>query len=827
MNNSRWRIWLCLGAVVVAMLLAVGLLTGASLAASEGTDAESETPTLLIIKEMLGWQNAGIYGGGASLAAFDPVRNGIYLGVAAGYYKSTDGGGTWARITNRSYGGALAVDHISGTVYLGYEQPEAILVSEDGGVTWDAVEEIGGKIRVFATDPQNGHVVFAGRGGFNPDYDGYVHRSLDGGQTWITTTVDLGHCIVSLAVDPLDQDHVWAVSSPCSSAPDYSAVYSSTDRGLSYSMVLTSPDIHEYYQALFDPNGVLYLAGGDGVIVSDNRGITFTKTLTKTLWFDHQPMFLSQADGRVYVATHDGGGYHTDDGGQTWQSDGFSHLYGVNPLDPLHILAWSWAGVQRTTDGGATWQDSVAGIEGVTLNKVVASSANPQVVYASTYNGIAHSTDGGLNWDFPILNISASGLAVDPTDPDRVYTGWAMPPRVYTSTNGGSTWASSVITPTDGVLMSLAVDPNITTTIYAGISSLEANAAADATWDGFYVSLDGGATWNLAGLQGKQVNTVVAVTETAGTIVYAGTGLASRGLAEGGVYRWRMGETGWTQLGPTDVAVTHIAVDPDDPEHLYVGVGSEYAFLTERGLYESHDAGDTWTKLTGFPNKNCRWITFDEREEGILYSAADYDLVQSLDGGQTWTVYATYPHGRFATLDMLPSGRLFAGAEGGLYWRVVRVEATAGPSTSGSLVFTSTEEMTTTIDIPAGAVSEDSLFLYTDIMTPVLPTDILAYGGLAFNLNVYQGGIKVPDIDFATPITVTLQYTDTHLSGLPEENLTLLIWNDSAWEDAACGDYVRNPGENELAVPICQAGQFALVLGPYRVYLPLTLRQYQ
>lgn len=823
MKTSRSRAWLCLGAFAVVTLLAGSQLIRVSLAAPEGMDGGASTPITMILEEMQGWQNAGLYGGGASLAAFDPIRNEIYLG-AAGYYKSTDGGSTWTRITNKSNGGALAVDTISGTVYLGYEHPRAIMVSEDGGSTWFAVDGIEGKIRVFATDPKNGQVVFAGSGGFHPDYDGYVYRSLNGGQTWTTTAVDPGHCIVSIAVDPLDEDRVWAVSSPCSSAPDYSAVYSSTNRGDSYSLVASSTDINEYYQVLFDPDGVIYLAGKNEVKVSNNGGTTFTPTLTKNIWLDHQPMFLSQADGRVYVATHDGGGYHSDDGGETWQPDGFFHLYGVNPEDPLHMLAWSWSGVQRTNDGGATWQDAITGIEGVTLNEVAASPTAPQIVYASTYNGVARSMDGGLNWDYPILSISAAGPAIDPTDPDIVYVGSGLPPKVYRTINGGNIWTSSVIKPTEAVLMSLAIDPNSTSTIYAGISSLEANAAADTTWDGLYVSLDSGDTWNPAGLQGKQVNTVVAVTDTSGTIVYAGTGLARRGLAEGGVYRWRTGETGWTQLGPTGVAVRHIAVDPDDPEHLYVGVGSEQASLDERGLYESHNAGNIWTKLAGFPDQDCHWIAFDERAAGILYAAADYDLVQSLDGGKTWAVYATYPHGRFATIDMLPSGRLFAGAEGGLYSRIVRVEDTAGPSASGSLVFTGSDGLTTTIDIPAGAVSEDSLFLYTDIMPPVLPTGILAYGELAFNLGVYQGGVKVPSIDFATPLPVTLHYTDTNFSGLPEENLRLLIWNGSAWEEAGCGDYIRDPGGNELVVPICQAGQFTLVLGLYRVDLPLTLR---
>jgi hypothetical protein len=72
---------------------------------------------------------------------------------------------------------------------------------------------------------------------------------------------------------------------------------------------------------------------------------------------------------------------------------------------------------------------------------------------------------------------------------------------------------------------------------------------------------------------------------------------------------------------------------------------------------------------------------------------------------------------------------------------------------------------------------------------------------------------------------VTLHYLDTNLSGLPEENLTLLVWNGSTWEEAGCGDIIRETDENELIVPICQAGQFALVLEPSRVYLPITLRK--
>jgi hypothetical protein len=64
------------------------------------------------------------------------------------------------------------------------------------------------------------------------------------------------------------------------------------------------------------------------------------------------------------------------------------------------------------------------------------------------------------------------------------------------------------------------------------------------------------------------------------------------------------------------------------------------------------------------------------------------------------------------------------------------------------------------------------------------------------------------------PITVTVRYSDTDVIGMNENALQLTYWTGSAWEEAACGEYDRHPGENWLAVPICHLTDFAL-LGPW------------
>lgn len=102
-----------------------------------------------------------------------------------------------------------------------------------------------------------------------------------------------------------------------------------------------------------------------------------------------------------------------------------------------------------------------------------------------------------------------------------------------------------------------------TARVYVGLSTHWQNPGGDTSQDGVFLSTDSGQNWEFFGLAGEQVNAIVAVTDTNGSVVYAATGDSSV-PSNGGIYRWKTGEMTWTSMGMSDAIVNDIAVDPRD-----------------------------------------------------------------------------------------------------------------------------------------------------------------------------------------------------------------------------------------------------------------------
>jgi hypothetical protein len=211
--------------------------------------------------DMPDWDNAGLYGASVYTIVYNPPRNEIYLG-SGGVYKSSDGGLTWEKMFwGAGNASAIAIAPLDGTAY--FAKREVLHITSDGGASWAIVEGLQGYIQNITLDPSDSNALFLGTGSESTlvEKGGRIHRSLDGGQNWTTVDVDPGYCISSVAVDPQDNTHIWAVSGACGDFPDHSAVFLSTDRGLSYTPVLTSSFGYEFVQADFEGNHILYLTG--------------------------------------------------------------------------------------------------------------------------------------------------------------------------------------------------------------------------------------------------------------------------------------------------------------------------------------------------------------------------------------------------------------------------------------------------------------------------------------------------------------------------------------------------------------------------------------
>ncbi|MBL7064129.1 MAG: hypothetical protein ISS49_07990, partial [Anaerolineae bacterium] len=163
------------------------------------------------------------------------------------------------------------------------------------------------------------------------------------------------------------------------------------------------------------------------------------------------------------------------------------------------------------------------------------------------------------------------------------------------------------------------------------------------------------------------------------------------------------------------------------------------------------------------------------------------------------------------------------------------VTTTVDQANGGFLIYTDTRGLPTIIEVPPNAVSETITLVYTPASStthPISPN--LGFAGRFFALDVQRDGILQPHFPFSRPVTVTLHYTDTDVTGLDENSLTLDYWDEEQdqWVDAATtytppSTYDRHPDENWLAVPLCHLTDFALTgVRLHHIYLPLALKNY-
>lgn len=397
----------------------------------------------------------------------------------------------------------------------------------------------------------------------------------------------------------------------------------------------------------------------------------------------------------LYATDAEGGIFKTTDRGNTWNEvytgdimHTFSDELVVSPHDPEKI--WSVDGVAKvfeTTDGGSTWNQIIDPYgEGFRFGSVYAiapAPSEPDTIYALKNGfGIFKSIDGGDSWRFleqSEVDYSYS-IAVDPTNPDVVYSGynpkssqdWAM---VRQTTDGGNSWRTSLMVPHSSGITSVAIDPNNPETVYAG-SRGEVGE--------IYKSTDMGNSWStlnehftMCTVWG-QPQLIVDPNDT--SIAYVATWL-------GGTWKTTdAGET-WTLLRDAPVSSTALSLNPLNSNVIYsadrtapkiwktTNAGSSWeeiadfsgdgAFMVNRvlaegdtiyvatfgpdlhggKLYKSADSGLTWADITGPLPRSVLDVAVDQINRDTLYvTLHPHGANKSIDGGKTWTELENFPN---------------------------------------------------------------------------------------------------------------------------------------------------------------------------------------
>jgi hypothetical protein len=304
-----------------------------------------------------------------------------------------------------------------------------------------------GVVIAFAIDPSESSILYAGT------LTG-IQKSTDGGETWTALPVGITAPFGGIGIDPDNPAIVYAASNSASGAAS-DGIYKSKDSGQSWTRVRSTPPLGSTLSkihSLFVSSSVV-LAGIERMMCV----------------FD---LCISQERFTIRSA----------DGGVTWSNVGpdFPAMaFAADPVSPstmymgtgrvLSFFGRVSGGLYRSLDEGLRWHARNRGIElskSGSILSVAVSPSSPSVLYAgSDEAGVFKSTDGAANWvpmNGGLTNLDVRALAVDPVVSSRVYAGTGA--GVFVSDDGASSWVS--YGPGAGISQ-LALDPADRNTIYA------------------------------------------------------------------------------------------------------------------------------------------------------------------------------------------------------------------------------------------------------------------------------------------------------------------------------------------------------------------------
>src|ERR1700731_1417552 len=343
----------------------------------------------------------------------------------------------------------------------------------------------------------------------------------------------------------------------------------------------------------------------------------------------------------LFVGAASGGIWKSDDGGTR-----FRPVFDEQPVQSIGAIAidpknsknvWvgsgeSWTrnsvsvgnGIYKSTDGGETW--NYAGLpnsERVSMISVNPTSSDtvfaavPGALWSySPDRGLYKTTDGGKNWNLILkganLSTGASGIAMDPSDPNVIFAcmwdfrrkGWTFrsggdgPDKpsasgLFRSADGGATWTEITPEANKGFpkkpygRLAVAIAPSNPKRVYAFVESLES---------ALFVSDDGGATWD------------------------------------------KRDKSQWMVWRPFYFA--NLIVDPKNPDRL---------FKTDGAMIVSEDAGKSFATVGGFGGMHgdvhCVWI--DPTNPQTVFSGDDGGMWYSYNSGSKWWKGENLPVSQF------------------------------------------------------------------------------------------------------------------------------------------------------------------------------------
>jgi photosystem II stability/assembly factor-like uncharacterized protein len=416
------------------------------------------------------WREIGPFRGGRSVAVAGSGKrpNEYYFGTTGGgVFKTTDGGITWASVTDKYFGGTIGAIGISESnpdiVYVGGgEYPirgnvshgDGVWRTSDGGKTWVSLgltdtRQIS-RVRVHPTNPD---IVYVGAQGhvFGPNAERGVYKTTDGGKSWrkiLYRNDSTG--ITDLVLDAKNPEilyaafwQAWRTPWQLVSGGAGSGIFKSSDGGEHWSEITRNPGLPAgvignigLAVSPVNPSHVWAIIEADsgGVFRSMNGGATWTRTnserrLRQRAWYYTRIFADPRDENTVYVLNT--GMYRSTDDGKTFRNiqvpHGDNHDLWIAPNDAQRMIESNDGGANVSFNGGRSWSEQDQAT--AQFYHVVTTNHFPYRVCGaqqdnSTLCGPSRKSGGIDISDWYDVGGGESGyIAVRPDSPDVVFAG--------------------------------------------------------------------------------------------------------------------------------------------------------------------------------------------------------------------------------------------------------------------------------------------------------------------------------------------------------------------------------------------------------------------
>lgn len=302
--------------------------------------------------------------------------------------------------------------------------------------------------------------------------------------------------------------------------------------------------------------------------------------------------------------------------------------------------------------------DPIASDRQTSNQQTVAKSTNPAASPETTTN---INLEPARNWQ---ANNHVHGLAVNPTNPNLLYVATH---NGLLQRNETQQWFWMQPEAERADYMGFTADLSNPNRFYAsGHPPTGGNL-------GFQVTNDQAQSWQQQSMPGVDFH-ALATAPSDPNIFY---GFAASGAEE--LHVSTDGGKTWTKSRAEGLAASpfNLVVDPVNPKHLYA--------VTQAGLYQSLDQGETWATLSGLQNAPVVGLALQrEADQTVMYGYRPLDsapgIYRSTDGGGSWDLWSTGTDGLLLYLAIAPnnaqifyavndSNAVFQSQDGGKTWK--------------------------------------------------------------------------------------------------------------------------------------------------------------